>query len=81
MLKVDADDLKPIAWTDSKASKVGHWVASAGTGQDPVAIGVLSVAAREVKGAKFIASVGHARAATSAWHSTSILPASRCRRC
>ena len=53
MLKVDAENLKPIVWTDSKASKIGHWVASAGSGEDPVAIGVLSVAAREVKGAKF----------------------------
>ncbi len=53
MLKVDAENLKPIVWTDSKASKIGHWVASAGSGEDPVAIGVISVAAREVKGAKF----------------------------
>jgi serine protease Do len=53
MLKVDAEDLKPIAWTDSKASKIGHWVASAGTGEDAIALGVISVAAREVKGAKF----------------------------
>ncbi len=53
MLKVDAEDLTPIAWTDSTASKIGHWVASTGTGEDAIALGVISVAAREVKGAKF----------------------------
>ncbi len=53
MLKIDAKDLKAVTFTDSKASKIGHWVASAGTGSDPVAVGVISVAAREIKGAKF----------------------------
>ena len=53
LLKIDAADLKPVEWVDSKASKVGHWVASAGVGEDAVAVGVLSVAAREVKGVKF----------------------------
>ena len=50
MLKVEASGLTPVVWTDSKASRVGHWVASAGTGKDPVAIGIISVAARAVKG-------------------------------
>jgi serine protease Do len=53
LLKVDAKDLTPVEWTDSKASKAGHWVASAGLGEDVVAIGVISVPAREVKGSKF----------------------------
>jgi serine protease Do len=53
MLKLeDAEDLTPIAWSESKASKVGHWVASPGVGKDPVAVGVISVAAREIKAAK-----------------------------
>lgn len=52
MLKIDAEDLTPVAWSDSKASRVGHWVACAGVGKDPVAVGVLSVASRVVKGAK-----------------------------
>ena len=52
MLKVDAKDLTPVVWSDSKVSRVGHWVASPGTGKDPVAIGVLSVAARELKVSK-----------------------------
>src|SRR5205807_9211284 len=39
MLKIDASDLKPIEWEDSKAVKVGRWVASAAPAADPVAIG------------------------------------------
>ena len=60
MLKIDAEDLTPVIWSDSKVARVGHWVASAGIGKDPVAIGVVSVAAREVKGAKKIAPSGSA---------------------
>jgi len=58
LLKVEAEDLKPIEWTDSKVSRLGHWVASVGPGQDPVAIGVVSVLARKVKGAKYSAPAG-----------------------
>jgi len=48
MLKIDAADLKPVEWTASKVAPVGNWVASPGTGETPVAIGVVSVAARNV---------------------------------
>jgi len=58
MLKVDADDLMPVEWTDSKVSKAGHWVASAGLDAEVVAIGVISVPTREVKGAKFTPPTG-----------------------
>ena len=58
MIKVDAKDLKPIAFTDSMASKVGHWVATPGVGDDPIALGVISVAAREVKAAKYMPPSG-----------------------
>ncbi len=57
MLRIDADKLTPIVWTESKASLVGHFVASPGDGDDPVAFGVVSVPAREVKGAKFTPTV------------------------
>jgi serine protease Do len=60
MLKVEAEELTPVVWSESKVSRVGHWVASPGTGNDPVAIGVLSVAARQVKGSKFVAPTGAA---------------------
>jgi serine protease Do len=52
MLKIDAHDLKPIEWTDSKVAPVGNFVASVGTGPVPVALGVISVAAREIPPAK-----------------------------
>jgi serine protease Do len=58
VLRVEADGLTPVDWADSKVARVGHWVASPGTGKDPVAIGVVSVAAREIKGAKFMAPSG-----------------------
>ena len=61
MLKIDAKDLTPVKWSDSNVSRVGHWVASVGTEKDPVAIGVLSVASREVKGTKkFIPTTSNA---------------------
>lgn len=56
MLKVEAKDLKPVEWIDSKVVGLGHWVASVGTSEKPVAIGIVSVLAREIKGAKFLAA-------------------------
>jgi serine protease Do len=53
MIKVDTRGLTPVEFVDSKAAKVGHWVATPGIGEEPIALGVLSVAAREVKGAKY----------------------------
>lgn len=50
-LKVEAKDLVAVKWADSKVAPVGRWVASAGTDKLPVAIGVIGVAARELKGA------------------------------
>jgi serine protease Do len=53
LLKIDAAGLKPIEFTDSKDIGVGSWVACAGVGEDPAAIGVVSVATRtlSLKGA------------------------------
>jgi serine protease Do len=48
MLKIAASDLKPIEWEPSKAAPVGNWVASVGNGESPVAIGVVSVASRNI---------------------------------
>jgi len=52
MLKIDAQDLTPIEWSDSKVAPVGNFVASVGTGSEPVAVGVVSVAARDMPSAK-----------------------------
>ena len=47
MLKVeDANDLKPISWSESKVAPVGNWVATTAPAEKPVAIGVVSVASR-----------------------------------
>jgi serine protease Do len=49
MLKVEATGLTPVNWEDAKAARVGRWVASVGPGPEPVAVGVISVAARPFK--------------------------------
>jgi serine protease Do len=49
LLKVDAPDLVPVAWGDSKAAAVGELLAAPGPALEPVAVGVLSVAARSVR--------------------------------
>jgi serine protease Do len=46
MLKVEATGLTPVVWADGKVATVGRWAVSVGTGTDPVAIGVISVAPR-----------------------------------
>lgn len=48
MLKVDASDLPTVQWEDIKKATVGRWVASVGTGDDPLAVGVISVAKRKL---------------------------------
>jgi len=48
LLKVNAKDLTPVEWRESKADQVGSWVASSGTDIDPVAVGVVSVMARSI---------------------------------
>jgi serine protease Do len=48
LLKVEAKDLLPIHWADPKSAIVGNWVATPGPTSDPVAVGVISVAARKV---------------------------------
>jgi serine protease Do len=47
MLKVNATDLKPIEWRSSKEAQLGDWVATPGLGENPVAVGVVSVVTRK----------------------------------
>lgn len=49
LLKIDARLLRAIAFTDSKATKAGSWVASVGAAKEPAAIGVIGVTTRKVK--------------------------------
>ena len=46
MLKVQATNLPSVQLVESKVAPVGHWLVSVGTGADPVAVGVMSVATR-----------------------------------
>src|SRR5262249_41676464 len=48
LLKVDATGLEPAEFRDSKEDGVGPWAASAGPRDEPVAIGNISVASRNV---------------------------------
>ncbi|HZV06342.1 MAG TPA: trypsin-like peptidase domain-containing protein [Gemmataceae bacterium] len=50
MLKLEVKGLKPVEWRDSTQDAVGSWVATPGMNRDPVAVGILSVGAREIKG-------------------------------
>jgi serine protease Do len=47
LLKIEATGLTPVDW-ESKAATVGIWVAAPGLADAPVAVGVVSVAARRV---------------------------------
>lgn len=50
LLRIDAKGLPTVPLADSKGTPVGNWVACAGTGEHPVAFGVVSVATRNVEG-------------------------------
>jgi serine protease Do len=52
MLKVEAADLPVVTFTPSTAAPVGNWLVSVGPGDDPVAVGVMSVAIRTPPPAK-----------------------------
>jgi serine protease Do len=49
MLKVNAKDLVPIEWRDSKSALVGDLLATPGPEGQPIAVGVVSVATRKTK--------------------------------
>lgn len=48
LLLVEAKGLSFVELSDSTVAPVGNWLASAGLGEDPVAVGVVSVAARDL---------------------------------
>lgn len=48
VLRVDAESLVPVEWTDSSVAAVGAWVISPDGNELPAAVGVLSVAARKM---------------------------------
>ena len=50
LLKVDAEALKPVTFAEPKAGIIGNWVAATGITSEPVAVGVISAAARKLYG-------------------------------
>ncbi|HEV8058855.1 MAG TPA: PDZ domain-containing protein [Gemmataceae bacterium] len=46
LLKVEGTGLHAVVFTDSKVAPVGSWLVSVGMSEEPVAVGVMSVAAR-----------------------------------
>ncbi len=52
LLKIDIDELTAVEWTLSNSAAVGSWVASAGPDKKPAAVGVVGVAARNIKNSR-----------------------------
>jgi serine protease Do len=50
LVKIAAEGLKPVKFADRKAAIVGNWVAATGTESEPIAVGVISAAARKLYG-------------------------------
>ncbi len=48
LLKVNVKGLKAVEFRDSKNTLVGSWLSCVGTGLDPVAVGIVSVATRKL---------------------------------
>jgi serine protease Do len=48
LLKIDADNLKPVTFAAAKTAEVGNWVAAVGIGSEPIAVGVVSAGARKL---------------------------------
>jgi serine protease Do len=48
LLKVEAADLKPVEFAPGADTAVGTWVAAAGPGSEPIAVGVLSAPVRKL---------------------------------
>lgn len=50
LIKVGLTNLKPVEFADTKKVPVGNWLAAAGPGSDPVAVGIVSVMTRALTG-------------------------------
>jgi serine protease Do len=52
MVKLEAENLKAIEWSDAASPGVGSWVATPGLDKDPLSVGVVSVEARPIARAR-----------------------------
>ena len=50
LLKIDMTGLKTVSFADSKQVPIGNWLAAAGTGLNPTAVGIVSVMTRDLSG-------------------------------
>lgn len=50
LLKIDMKGLKAVSFADTKDVPVGNWLAAAGTGANPTAVGIVSVKTRDLSG-------------------------------
>lgn len=50
LIKIDMKGLKPVAFADSKQVPTGNWLAAAGIGANPTAVGIVSVMTRDLSG-------------------------------
>jgi serine protease Do len=48
LIQIERKKLTPVNWSKAKQANVGQWVASAGSGVEPVAVGVISVPRRAI---------------------------------
>jgi serine protease Do len=48
LLKIDPQGLEPIRWHKAEHPAIGSWLATTGLGEDPLAVGVVSVAPRKI---------------------------------
>lgn len=48
LLKIEASRLRPVQWSE-RQPEVGQWLATPGSGELPVAVGVMSVLPREIR--------------------------------
>jgi serine protease Do len=56
LIQVDADGLTPVQWS-SAATRSGQWLVTAGPGSRPHAVGIVSVEARQIPGARLLLGV------------------------
>jgi serine protease Do len=50
LIKIDMKGLKPVSFADSKETPIGNWLAAAGIGANPTAVGIVSVMTRDLSG-------------------------------
>jgi len=50
LLKTEASDLVPVAWAEAAELRTGSWLITVGPRRQPISVGVISVAERQVEG-------------------------------